>query len=248
MESVKRMAVAKFLTSAAEPGGFPRDDVPEVAFVGRSNSGKSTAINAVTGARKLARVSKTPGRTQLVNFFDVGPGRRIVDLPGYGFAKVAPSVRERWRGLLEGYLGRRPNLRGLVVTLDIRRGVTELDRTMLDWADSLGLPLLLLLTKADKLSRNEAARQRKLVEGESPPGTGLIVFSAPTGQGVDEARSALDRWFDAAGPEEPRGTAARTRPGGPASPAKPDRTASATKRAAPARKQKKAPRGGHGAI
>src|SRR5690606_17245955 len=103
---------------------------------------------------------KTPGRTQLVNFFEVAPGRRVVDLPGYGFAKVAPSVREHWRGLIDAYLRRRPNLKGLCVTLDIRRGVTELDRTMLDWAESLRLPLLLLLTKADKVSRNEAARQR----------------------------------------------------------------------------------------
>lgn len=189
------MTAAKFLTSASAPAGFPRDDVPEVAFVGRSNSGKSSAINAVTGAKKLARVSKTPGRTQLVNFFEVGPGRRVVDLPGYGFAKVAPSVRERWRGLLEAYLGRRPNLKGLVVTLDIRRGVTDLDRLMLDWAESLGLPMLLLLTKADKVSRNEAARQRGAVLREAPPGTSVAVFSALTGQGVDEARAVLERWF-----------------------------------------------------
>jgi len=189
------MTAAKFLTSASAPGGFPRDDVPEVAFVGRSNSGKSSAINAVTGAKKLARVSKTPGRTQLVNFFEIAPGRRVVDLPGYGFAKVSPSVRESWRGLIEAYLGRRPNLRGLVVTLDIRRGVTALDRTMLDWAESLGLPLLLLLTKADKVSRNEAAKQRGAVLREAPPGTSVAVFSALTGQGVDEARAVLERWF-----------------------------------------------------
>ncbi|MFO7285743.1 MAG: ribosome biogenesis GTP-binding protein YihA/YsxC [Gammaproteobacteria bacterium] len=187
---------AKFLTSASSPGGFPRDEVPEVAFVGRSNSGKSSAINAITGDKKLARVSKTPGRTQLVNFFEVAPGRRVVDLPGYGFAKVAPSVREHWRGLIDAYLRRRPNLKGLCVTLDIRRGVTELDRTMLDWAESLRLPLLLLLTKADKVSRNEAARQRGGVQREAPPGSFIVVFSALTGQGVDEARAVLDRWFE----------------------------------------------------
>lgn len=189
------MTVAKFLTSASDPSGFPQDDLPEVAFVGRSNSGKSSAINVVTGARKLARVSKTPGRTQLVNFFEFGPKRRIVDLPGYGFAKVAPSVRRGWRQLLEGYLGERGNLRGLVVTLDIRRGVTELDRTMLEWAESLGLPLLLLLTKADKVSRNEAAKQRKFVEREAPPGAVLTVFSALTGQGAEDVRAQLERWF-----------------------------------------------------
>src|SRR5690554_1529930 len=186
---------AKFLTSASSPGGFPRDEVPEVAFVGRSNSGKSSAINAITGVRKLARVSKTPGRTQLINFFEAGPGRRIVDLPGYGFAKVAPEVRQRWRTLLDGYLRGRPNLRGLVVTIDIRRGVTELDRTMLDWAEALGLSTLLLLTKADKVSRNEAAKQRRQVEREVPWAAGAIIFSAQTGQGVDEARAQLERWF-----------------------------------------------------
>lgn len=189
------MAAAKFLTSASDPSGFLRPDEPEVAFVGRSNSGKSSAINAITGARKLARVSKTPGRTQLINFFEAAPGRRIVDLPGYGFARVAPEVRVRWRGLLEAYLGGRPNLRGLVLTLDIRRGVTELDRIMLDWAHALGLPTLLLLTKADKVSRNEAAKQRRQVEREVPWAAGAIIFSAQTGQGVDEARAQLERWF-----------------------------------------------------
>lgn len=189
------MVAAKFLTSASDPSGFLRPDEPEVAFVGRSNSGKSSAINAITGTRKLARVSKTPGRTQLINFFEAGPGRRIVDLPGYGFARVTPEVRKRWRSLLEGYLQGRPNLRGLVVTLDIRRGVTDLDRTMLDWAASLGLPTLLLLTKADKVSRNEAAKQRRRVAAEVPAAAGTVVFSALTGQGVDEARARLDQWF-----------------------------------------------------
>jgi GTP-binding protein len=191
------MTAPKFLTSASDPSGFPQSDEPEVAFVGRSNSGKSSAVNIVTGARKLARVSKTPGRTQLVNFFELTPGRRIVDLPGYGFAKVAPEVRRHWRALLEAYLEKRPNLRGLVVTMDIRRGVTELDRTMLDWADSLGLPTLLLLTKADKVSRNEAAKQRLGVEREAPTAVGVIVFSAHTGLGADQARAQLDRWFEA---------------------------------------------------
>lgn len=201
------MAVAKFLTSASDPSGFPPPDAPEVAFVGRSNSGKSSAINVVTGAKKLARVSKTPGRTQLVNFFELGPGRRIVDLPGYGFARVAPEVRKRWRALLEAYLGGRPSLRGLVVTIDIRRGVTELDRTMLDWAGAIGLPILLLLTKADKVSRNEAAKQRLKVEREASSVVGAVIFSAHTGQGAAEAREQLERWFEApdADKKRPRG-------------------------------------------
>ena len=191
------MATARFLTSASDPSGFLEPDQPEVAFVGRSNSGKSSAINAITGVRKLARVSKTPGRTQLINFFEAGPRRRIVDLPGYGFAKVSPEVRNRWRTLLDGYLQGRPNLRGLVVTIDIRRGVTELDRTMLGWAEALGLPTLLLLTKSDKVSRNEAAKQRRQVMAEVPAAAAVIVFSAETGEGVREARACLDRWFDA---------------------------------------------------
>src|SRR5690606_8750978 len=195
------MVAAKFLTSASDPSGFLRPDEPEVAFVGRSNSGKSSAINAITGTRKLARVSKTPGRTQLINFFEAGPGRRIVDLPGYGFARVTPEVRKRWRALLEAYLAGRPNLRGLVVTMDIRRGVTDLDRTMLEWAASLGLPTLLLLTKADKVSRGEAARQRRRVESDAPGRATAIVFSALTGLGADEARAELDRWFET--PREP---------------------------------------------
>jgi len=208
------MPPAKFLTSASDPSGFPRPDAPEVAFVGRSNSGKSSAINVVTGARKLARVSKTPGRTQLVNFFELTPGRRIVDLPGYGFARVAPDVRSRWRALLEAYLGKRPNLRGLVVTMDIRRGVTELDRTMLEWAGSLGLPTLLLLTKADKVSRNEAARQRLAVQKEIRTAVGVVVFSAHTGQGADEVRAQLDRWFEATlAPEAPAADKKRPRGG-----------------------------------
>ena len=192
------MAAAKFLTSASEPSGFPRDDVAEIAFVGRSNSGKSSAINVVTGARKLARVSKTPGRTQLVNFFEVGPGRRIVDLPGYGFAKVAPEVRKHWRALLEAYLGGRPNVLGLGINMDIRRGVTELDRTMLEWSESFDLPTVVLLTKADKVSRNEAAKQRRRVEADAASAAAVIVFSALTGHGADDVRAQLEAWFDAA--------------------------------------------------
>ncbi|MBN1237805.1 MAG: YihA family ribosome biogenesis GTP-binding protein [Gammaproteobacteria bacterium] len=191
------MPVAQFLKSASDPAGFPPDDCSEVAFVGRSNSGKSSAINAVTGARKLARVSKTPGRTQLINFFTYGPGHRLVDLPGYGFARAAPAVRQRWRGLLEAYLSDRPGLRGIVITLDVRRGIMELDAAMIEWAESLGLPMLLLLTKADKLSRGQAAAVRSRVAAEVPDGVvAVTLFSALTGQGVDEARDQLMRWLE----------------------------------------------------
>lgn len=197
------MPAARFLTSAAEPAGFPPDDAAEVAFVGRSNSGKSSAINAVTGSRKLARVSKTPGRTQMINFFDLGPGRRIVDLPGYGYAKVAPDVQKRWRGLLEAYFGGRRGLRGLVVTVDVRRGLTELDHTMFGWAGTLGLEILLLLTKADKLSRNQALNRRREVAAQAPGGLAPILFSAVTGAGADEARAQLEAWYAGAGADAP---------------------------------------------
>lgn len=193
------MCAANFIKSASEPKGFPPDDAAEVAFVGRSNSGKSSALNAVTGVRKLARVSKTPGRTQLVNFFEVAAGRRVVDLPGYGFARVAPEIQRRWRGLLEAYFGSRRGLRGIVLTADVRRGLKELDETMIEWAAALGLPVLLLLTKADKLSRGAVARQAAEVEKAASrrhPDVAVIAFSALKGQGVEEARAALEAWFE----------------------------------------------------
>ena len=192
------MHAATFIKSASEPKGFPPDDGAEVAFVGRSNSGKSSAVNAVTGTRKLARVSKTAGRTQLVNFFQVAADRRVVDLPGYGFARVAPEVRQRWRGLLEGYFRARRSLRGIVVTVDIRRGLKELDEVMIDWAAALDLPVLLLLTKSDKLGRSAIARQRAEVEKAAArrrSDSEVLVFSALTTEGVDEARAVLERWF-----------------------------------------------------
>lgn len=200
------MPVAEFLKSASDPRGFPADDCPEVAFVGRSNSGKSSAINAVTGARKLARVSKTPGRTQLINFFSFGPDRRLVDLPGYGFARVAPDVRQRWRGLLEAYFAGRRQLRGIVITIDARRGIMDLDAAMIDWAESLGLPMLLLLTKADKLSRAQALAARRAAVDAAPAGVvGVTLFSAPSRHGVDEVRAQLERWLGAGDGSDERG-------------------------------------------
>ena len=135
------MPTAVFIKSAARPADFPPDTGREVAFVGRSNSGKSTAVNVITGARKLARVSKTPGRTQLLNFFSFGEERRLVDLPGYGFARVAPDVQALWRRSLEAYLSTRTSLAGLVVTMDIRRGMTPLDDTLLRWLEPRDLPV-----------------------------------------------------------------------------------------------------------
>ncbi len=189
------MSTAIFLKSAALPADFPADEGREVAFVGRSNSGKSTAVNAVTGTRKLARVSKTPGRTQLLNFFAFGEGRRLVDLPGYGFARVAPDVQARWRRSLETYLSERASLVGLVVTMDIRRGLTLLDDTLLRWLEPRELPVAILLTKADKLSRGAAIEQERKLAAELGPAIRLTRFSVHTGDGVATAQQWLEDWL-----------------------------------------------------
>ena len=196
------MPTAVFMKSAALPKDFPADEGREVAFVGRSNSGKSTAVNVITGARKLARVSKTPGRTQLLNFFAFGEGRRLVDLPGYGFARVAPDVQARWRRSLEAYLTERESLVGLVVTMDIRRGVTLLDDTLLRWLEPRELPVAVLLTKADKLSRGAAIEQERKVVGQLGVRIQATRFSALSGDGVATAQQWLEDWL---GPAETKG-------------------------------------------
>jgi len=190
---------ASFIKSAAGAEGFPADSGAEVAVVGRSNSGKSSAINRIVGHGKLARVSKTPGRTQLVNFFDLGAGRRLVDLPGYGFARVPESVRQDWRGLVDAYFRSRRSLRGLILTVDIRRGLGDGDRSMLSWAAGLGLPVLVLLTKADKLSRGAGANRRLEVLREIGPGAEAIVYSSTEGTGVEAARDRLQAWLGLSG-------------------------------------------------
>ena len=142
----------------------------------------------LAGVRKLARVSKTPGRTQLVNFFAYGPNRRLVDLPGYGFARVTPEVESRWRRLLEAYLLERQSLIGLVLTVDIRRGLTQLDRQLLQWLESRALPLVVLLTKADKLGRGAGLAKQREVAAELGPAARIARFSATNREGVAEAR------------------------------------------------------------
>jgi len=189
---------AVFIKSAARPADFPPDTGREVAFVGRSNSGKSTAVNVITGARKLARVSKTPGRTQLLNFFSFGEERRLVDLPGYGFARVAPDVQALWRRSLEAYLSTRASLAGLVVTMDIRRGMTPLDDTLLRWLEPRDLPVAVLLTKADKLSRSAGLAQERALQNTVGAAIKLTRFSALTGDGVPEAQTWIEAWLSGA--------------------------------------------------
>ena len=187
-----------FIKSAAAPADFPADDGREVAFVGRSNSGKSTALNLLAGVRKLARVSKTPGRTQLVNFFRIGDARRLVDLPGYGFARVARGKQDDWRDLIEAYLTTRRSLVGLVMTIDIRRGITELDDTLLRWLEPMGLRVGLLLTKADKLAHGASLAREREIAAAVAHGMELTRFSALNRTGVDVARGWIDDWMQQA--------------------------------------------------
>jgi GTP-binding protein len=189
------VSTAVFMKSAASPADFPADTGREVAFVGRSNSGKSTALNVLTGSRKLARVSKTPGRTQLLNFFSLGEDRRLVDLPGYGFARVGPEVQARWRRSLETYLSERASLVGLVVTMDIRRGMTGLDEQLLRWLEPRELPVGVLLTKADKVGRSAGIEQERRLAAELGPAVRLARFSAPAGDGVAAAQEWLHAWL-----------------------------------------------------
>jgi len=190
---------ARFTVAAAEPGQWPRGRGREVAFAGRSNVGKSSAINALTRRRGLARTSKTPGRTQQIVFFDLGHQRRLVDLPGYGYAKVPEPVRAAWARLVEAYLVERRDLAGLVLVMDARHPLTELDRHLLAWCEPGGLPVHILLTKVDKLSRNQAFRAAHAV-GQYGAGLDNEVtvqqFSALNGTGLDEARSRILQWLE----------------------------------------------------
>ena len=187
-----------FLTGARSAKQFPPDTGLEAAIAGRSNSGKSSAINAITNRKGLARTSKTPGRTREINFFAVAEDRRLVDLPGYGYAKVSAAVRDEWRELLEQYFRCRRSLRGMCVTVDIRRGIGDLDRVMLSWATDAGVPAAVLLTKADKLSRSASFRRRDEIAATAPEGVPLLLFSAPRRLGVPAARAQLGAWLELA--------------------------------------------------
>jgi len=173
---------------------LPADAGAEVAFAGRSNAGKSSAINALVGQTALARTSKTPGRTQQLVVFALPDGRRLVDLPGYGYAKVPPSLRQHWKQEIDAYLRQRESLRGLVLIADIRHAPAAFDRQMLAYCASIELPCVLLLSKADKLSRAQVRTRQREVETEiAKEGARVqtIPFSAPAGTGVQEARAAV---------------------------------------------------------
>jgi GTP-binding protein len=188
----------KFLTSAAEAHQLAPDSGREIAFAGRSNSGKSTAINALTQRAGLARVSRTPGRTQLINFFEVGPDHRLVDLPGYGYAKVPERVRIKWLQLMEHYFNVRESLVGLILIVDSRRGLGAQDAAMLEWILARDRKAHVLLTKSDKLNQRDS--NRVLRDTQSACADAAVtaqLFSAPAKQGLQEARSVMDAWLSA---------------------------------------------------
>lgn len=197
-EAAQRYAQAAFVGSFPRLAQLPPDHGREVAFAGRSNAGKSSALNAITGRRNLARTSATPGRTQLLNVFDLGGDRRLVDLPGYGYAKAPESARRNWERLVAAYLTERRALAGIVLVLDVRRGLTTLDWRLLELLAPTGVPPHVLLTKTDKLKRGQAQRALAGVhdelETEGVEAT-LQLFSATSAQGVDDVHSVLDTWL-----------------------------------------------------
>jgi GTP-binding protein len=205
----------RFLLSANEPRQFPADAGAEVAVAGRSNAGKSSAINAITQRKALARTSKTPGATRLVNFFELEPGRRLVDLPGYGYAAVPGEMRRHWGNVIEAYLRGRQALEGAIVVMDIRHPLTGYDADMLALARSRSVPVHVLLTKSDKLGRGAARQALGRVRKAVGVGVTVQLFSALTGDGVAEARAALERLLSGRAVEEPP---EKETPVGPADP------------------------------
>ena len=190
---------AQFTHGAQRFSQLPEDSGIEVAFAGRSNAGKSSAINALTRRKSLARTSRTPGRTQQINFFALDDQRRLVDLPGYGYAKVSQSLKREWDKTLDRYLQERQALKGLILIMDCRHPLKDFDRQLLTWATASNMPVHILLTKADKLTRNKAIgvlqALRHQLEAEYPVAT-VQLFSATKGTGVEEALELLAKWLE----------------------------------------------------
>ena len=190
---------AKFINSSPHLSDTPPDQGMEVAFAGRSNAGKSSAINTLTRQNALARISKTPGRTQMLNFFEINERQRFVDLPGYGYAKVPVAVKKKWHELMETYLTGRKSLCAIILVMDVRNPLTEFDWQMVEWCRHTGLPLHILLTKADKLTHGAAKNtllqvQRQLKDINFP--LTVQLFSALKKTGIDEVHQALDLFFN----------------------------------------------------
>lgn len=192
---------AVFLTTVANLRDLPQDSVREVAFAGRSNAGKSSAINTLAGRVRLAYVSKTPGRTQHLNYFTLADGKYFVDLPGYGYAKAPEAIRSQWEGLIGPYLSKRNPLAGLVVIMDIRRPMTDLDLRLIDWFRPTGRPIHILLSKSDKLSRQEQTKALRSVRAEVATWGdaelySVQLFSSLKKTGVEEAEGVLANWLE----------------------------------------------------
>lgn len=196
----------RFLTSAPDIRALPPDEGIEVAFAGRSNAGKSSALNTLTRQNNLARTSKTPGRTQLINTFHLADNKRLIDLPGYGYAKVPLEVKEKWQKSLGEYLQKRQSLKGLVVLMDIRHPLKDLDQQLIFWAVASNIPVLLLLTKADKLPSGQRKKTLLEVREASLAFMGDVTvetFSSLNKHGLPELEQVLDHWFSAETPVEP---------------------------------------------
>ena len=190
---------AHYTVSATQLSQLPPDSGFEVAFAGRSNAGKSSAINTITGIKALARISKTPGRTQMINFFHLDDERAMVDLPGYGYAKVPEKMKLKWQATLSKYLETRQSLRGLMLMMDIRHPLKNFDLQMLDWAKQAELPIHILLTKSDKLGRGAGGNALQQVRKELKDAgleASVHLFSSLNHQGRDEAIQVLDNWFE----------------------------------------------------
>lgn len=195
----QRLRQAEFLLSSPDLARCPADDGREVAFAGRSNAGKSSAINRLTDQKSLARTSKTPGRTRLLNFFALDEARRLVDLPGYGYAKVDKGTRNQWQQDMDSYLAGRQSLCGLVLLMDIRHPLKDFDQMIINWSAQAGMPLHILLTKADKLSYGAAKgvlqKTRNSLRSHPAP-LSLQLFSATSGMGCEEAWDKLGEWLE----------------------------------------------------
>lgn len=187
-----------FLQSASAVQQLPPDKGAEVAFVGRSNAGKSSALNCITHTKGLARTSKTPGRTQLINLFQLDENHRLVDLPGYGYAKISRGIQENWQALVNRYLNTRTSLRGVILVMDIRHPLKPMDVQLIDWANNRHLPLHILLTKADKLNKDPAKRmliKTKQTLWQCKQSVTVQLFSSQNNLGIEDARKQLDGWL-----------------------------------------------------
>jgi GTP-binding protein len=183
---------AEFVTSAVQPTQYPPEELPEFAFSGRSNVGKSSLINTLVNRKKLVQTSSTPGKTRLVNFFRVNDALMLVDLPGYGYARVSEAERQKWRPMVEQYLSGRKTLRAVIVILDARREPGKTDTQLLDWLARIGIPRIIAVTKCDKLSKTDLAKQVRLIaQGLALPHEELVLFSAKTHLGRDALWRAI---------------------------------------------------------